>query len=152
MMGLILSGLTAIPLIREAELLNKFFGNGTWIENVCPSLANWITLVHQGIQESYLKYPFLTYGNDWLAFGHFAIAVAFIGVLIDPIRNKWVVDFGIIICLLVIPYALIFGAVRDIPFWWRVIDSIFGIVGLIPLSIAKREIGQLIKMEIKNGI
>jgi len=67
-------------------------------------------------------------------------------------RNKWVVDFGIIACLLVIPYALIFGAIRDIPIWRRVIDSLFGIVGLIPLSLAKREIRKLLKMETKNGI
>lgn len=152
MLGLIISGLTAIPLVWEIELLQKYLGIGTWMDSVCPSLASWITLVYQGIQESYVEYPFLTYGNDWLAFGHFAIALVFIGVLVDPIRNRWVVDFGIITCVLVIPYALIFGAIRDIPILWRAIDSLFGVVGLIPLSIAKREIGQLIRMEIKNGI
>ncbi len=29
--------------------------------------------------------------------------------------------------VLVIPYALIFGAVRGIPFWWRLIDCSFGV-------------------------
>jgi hypothetical protein len=34
---------------------------------------------------------------------------------------------------MVIPWALIFGAVRGIPFWWRLIDCSFGIFGFIPL-------------------
>ena len=28
----------------------------------------------------------------------------------------------------------IFGAVRDIPFWWRLIDCSFGVFGAIPFT------------------
>jgi hypothetical protein len=34
---------------------------------------------------------------------------------------------------LVIPYALGFGALRGIPFWWRLIDCSYGVFGAIPL-------------------
>ena len=56
----------------------------------------------------------------------------------DPVRNRWVIDFGIIACLLIIPYALVFGGIRGIPVWWRLIDCSFGLFGLIPLWLARR--------------
>ena len=46
---------------------------------------------------------FLAYGTDWPAFGYVAIAVAFIGVFRDPIKNIGLVQSGMIACLLVIP-------------------------------------------------
>jgi hypothetical protein len=46
-------------------------------------------------------------------------------------------------CIMVIPTALICGAVREIPLWWRALDSSFGIVGFIPLWVASRMIRQL---------
>ena len=61
------------------------------------------------------------------------IAVFFIGPLIDPVRNVWVLRAGIIACVLVIPLALICGALRQIPFGWRLIDCSFGAIGVIPL-------------------
>jgi len=42
-------------------------------------------------------------------------------------------DFGLIACALIIPYAFIFGGIRGIPIWWRLIDCSFGIFGAIPL-------------------
>ena len=42
-------------------------------------------------------------------------------------------DFGLIAWVLVIPYALVFGAVRGIPFWWRLVDCSFGVFGFVPL-------------------
>jgi hypothetical protein len=61
------------------------------------------------------------------------IAIAFIGALKNPVRNRWLFDFGLIACVLVVPYALVFGGLRGIPFWWRLIDCSFGIWGFIPL-------------------
>jgi hypothetical protein len=81
--------------------------------------------------------------TDWLGFGHLMIAVAFIGPIRDPVRNKWVVQFGIIACVLVIPLALIFGPLRGIPAFWTPIDCSFGVVGLIPLLLAYRHIRAL---------
>ena len=62
------------------------------------------------------------------------IAVAFIGPLRDPVKNVWVIDFGMIACAAVIPLALICGPIRGIPFWWQLIDCSFGVVGIVPLT------------------
>jgi hypothetical protein len=47
-------------------------------------------------------------------------------------------EFGMIACVLIIPYAFFFGQIRGIPLLWRVIDMLFGIFGIIPLYIARR--------------
>lgn len=93
--------------------------------------------VHAALVQTQSQYPFLFYGTDWLAFGHFVIAIAFIGALKDPVRNRWLFDFGLIACALVIPWAVIFGAIRGIPFWWRLIDCSFGIFGFVPLWLCR---------------
>lgn len=85
----------------------------------------------------------MAYGTDWLAFAHLVIAVAFIGPYRDPVRNSWVVTFGIIACIGIIPLALIAGAVRGIPLYWRLIDCSFGVFGAIPLWLVRRDIAML---------
>jgi hypothetical protein len=94
---LILSGVTAFPLRWELKILDGFLGNGTVLESIWPSLASWISNVYQGLDETYTRYPFIAYGTDWLAFAHFAIAIAFIGPIKDPLRNIWVIEFGMIV-------------------------------------------------------
>ena len=91
------------------------------------------------------QYPFLAYGYDWLAFAHFVLAILFIGPLKDPVRNKWVIEFGMIACLLIIPFAFIAGHLRGIPLGWRLIDCAFGVVGLTPLGICLLKINVLEK-------
>ena len=71
------------------------------------------------------------------------IAVAFIGPLRDPIRNMWVIEFGMIACILIIPWALMFGVIRHIPWFWSVIDMSFGIFGIGPLWLIRRDILRL---------
>ena len=90
-------------------------------------------------------YPFLAYGTDWLAFAHLVLAVVFLGPLRDPIRNKWVLQFGLIACLGVLPLAIIAGPLRGIPPLWRLIDCSFGIFGAIPLLICLRHVRALEK-------
>ena len=132
--GLVISGATAIPLVTELELLTKWLGLEAQTSATATStLARWLLLTREALQDTATRHPMLFYGTDWLAFGHFVIAVAFIGVLRNPVRNRWLFDFGLIACAMVIPFALIFGAVRDIPFWWRLIDCSFGVVGALPL-------------------
>jgi hypothetical protein len=125
-LGLVLSGITAIPLLPETNWLVKFIN------------TPWLLLVHAALEQTQTQFPFLFYGTDWLAFGHIVIAIAFIGAWRDPVRNRWLFDFGLIACVLVIPYALIFGAVRGIPWWWRLIDCSFGVFGFIPLWLCRR--------------
>ncbi|HEY2981827.1 MAG TPA: hypothetical protein VGJ22_11645 [Anaerolineales bacterium] len=140
MLGLVLSGLSAIPVRWEIQVLQSLFGAGTWFGDLFPEISSWMEQIQEGIQNGYGRYPFLAYGTDWLAFGHVAIALAFIGPLRDPVRNIWVVNFGMIACLLVIPWTLVFGSLRGIPLFWMLADMSFGVVGVIPLWLARREI------------
>ncbi|HTM15451.1 MAG TPA: hypothetical protein VL135_01050 [Terracidiphilus sp.] len=134
--GLVLSGITAFPLERETAVLNSIFHVAAAPSPAGePTLHTWLRRVHEGIVRTNRSYPFMAYGTDWLAFAHLVIAIAFIGPLIDPVRNKWVLQFGVIACAGVIPLALIAGPIRGIPPYWRLIDCTFGILGVIPLLI-----------------
>jgi hypothetical protein len=138
--ALVLSGLTAFPLRWELRLLISWFGEGTAVGTALPGLAGWLSRVREGLETTGREFPFLAYGTDWLAFAHVVIAVAFFGPLKDPVKNIWVVEFGMIACLMVLPLALICGPLRGIPFGWQMIDCSFGIFGLIPLAIVRRMI------------
>ena len=125
---LILSGLTAFPLQTEVSILHGILKNCS-----ISLLREWITIVNDGLEATASKYPFLFYGTDWLAFAHIVIAIAFLGPLQDPGRNIWVIRFGKIACMLVPVFAFLCGTIRGIPFWWRLIDCSFGVVGFLVL-------------------
>ena len=143
MVALSISGLTAIPLVGEVTLLNDLLGPGTWFAGLWPTMAQWVARVYEGITVTAKSYPFMLYGTDWLAFAHVVIAIAFIGPLRDPVRNRWVIEFGMIACVLIIPWGIIFGIVRGIPSFWSLIDFSFGVLGLIPLLVVRKYIFQL---------
>jgi hypothetical protein len=132
--GLVLSGLTAFPLEHELRWLNHCHGVSPTAGQE-PALHAWLRRVEGALADTNRRYPFLAYGTDWLAFAHLAIAVAFLGPLRDPVRNRWVLTFGVIACAGVIPLALIAGQVRGIPMYWRLIDCSFGVFGAVPLLI-----------------
>lgn len=142
--GLLLSGITAFPLQTELHGLLTLL-NTNALRPIAESthLLPWIVRVYDALSSTNDRYPFLAYGTDWLAFGHLAIAIAFIGPYIDPVRNKWIVTFGLIACAGVIPLALIAGQIRGIPLPWRLIDCSFGIFGAIPLLICRQSIQAL---------
>ena len=127
--GLVLSGLTAFPIQAELEPAHSYIQKHS-IQN---DLTRWLDIVYTGIQDTYFNYPFIGYGTDWLAFAHLVLAVAFVGPLRDPIKNIWVVQFGLMACIAVFPLALIAGEARGIPMWWRLIDCSFGLFGGIVL-------------------
>lgn len=134
--GLVLSGLTAFPLRTELGLaVRVLHHDAIRATAVAIGLLPWIERVNRAVTATDAVYPFLVYGTDWLAFALLVIAIAFIGPFIDPIRNKWVISFGLIACAGVIPLALIAGHLRGIPLGWRLIDCSFGIFGAIPLLI-----------------
>jgi len=133
-LGLIVSGMSALPLPSELSLLSRFLG----ISN--PSsytdmhgLRHWIAFVYFGLQQTYSRFPFFGYATDWLAFGHFVIGGFFILPFIDPIPYRGVLHVGVAACAGVIVTALICGPIRGIPFFWTLIDCAFGIIGAIPL-------------------
>ena len=133
-LGLLASGISALPLLAESRQVAEILRNSGHF----PAATAWMTEIHRGLAATYASYPFIGYGTDWLAFGHFVIAIFFIGPLLDPRRNVWVLDAGIIACLLVVPMALICGGVRQLPLWWRLVDCAFGVFGVLPLWLARR--------------
>lgn len=137
MLALLFSGLTAVPLEWGTNWLastTRSWGGtwSTWVDDVAAAVAQ-VAEIH----------PALFYGTDWLAFAHVVIALAFIGPYRDPVRNRWVVEWGLLCCLLVLPLAFFWAPVRGIPFFWRCIDASFGVIGAIPLWLVLRRIDRL---------
>ena len=134
LIGLVLSGLTALPLLVEIRVLSSWLGvTDPAYYAAYHGLTHWIAFVHFGLVETYAKFPFFGYGTDWLAFGHLASAAFFIRPLQKPEDSDWVLKTGLAICAAVIPAALIAGQVRGIPLEWRLVDCAFGVFGSIPL-------------------
>ena len=132
--ALILSGVTAFPLLTELRLL------GRWIGVAAPEryaevtgLQHWIGYVLYGLEETHRRFPFLAYGTDWLAFGHICIAIFFVRPFFHPHDSGWVLKCGLVCCAAVVPLAAIAGEVRGIPIYWRALDCSFGLLGAWPL-------------------
>ena len=134
-LGLVLSGVTAFPLATEISRMVAWLG----IDPAHPpteGLGHWIWAVHSGLDDTYAHYPWIAYGTDWLAFGHIAIALFFVGAWIRPLESEMIIKGGIAACILVVPTALICGGMRGIPFGWRLIDCSFGAGGIVFLLYA----------------
>jgi hypothetical protein len=125
-LGLVLSGISALPLQWEITLLDRWLG-------AAGRVGDFISHVHSALIETYPRFAFLGYGTDWLAFSHFVIAMFFVLPFIDPMKYRTVLYVGLIACGGVIALALIAGPIRGIPFFWTLIDCSFGLFGAIPL-------------------
>lgn len=125
--GLIISGLTVFPVNAELNLLGKFTPANS-------ALGNWLHTINFGYAQVHHESPWLLYGYDWLAFAHFILAILFAGAIKDPVRNIWVIEFGMIASILIFPTAFIAGNARGIPVLWQLIDCSFGISGLLILG------------------
>lgn len=133
MAALIFSGITAVPLEWGSRLMADFTASwgGPW--------PNWTSTVAAAIADIGQHHPMIFYGTDWLAFAHIAIAMAFIGPYRDPVRNRWVVEWGLWSCLGVVLLAFLWAPIRGIPFFWRCVDASFGLIGAVPLwSVLRR--------------
>ncbi|GIE86187.1 hypothetical protein [Actinoplanes regularis] len=137
--GLVLSGVTAFPLVTEMRLLSELIHGVPAPEAVIV----WVDRVRDGLVATDANYPFVAYGTDWLAFAHLVIAMAFWGPWRDPVRNLWVIEWGMICCVAIIPLALIAGPARHLPWGWTVIDMSFGVLGVVPLIMARRLVKRL---------
>jgi len=135
--GLLLNGISAVPLISELKiLLSK--------HDALPQfLRDWWVYVNKGVNYTTRYYPFMRYGFDWLAFAHLLIAIAFIGPLKDPIKNEWVVRWGMIASALSVVMAFGWERFRGIPLWWSCIDAAIAIVAFIVLWLCSKWINEL---------
>ena len=131
--GLALSGITAFPLESELAILKDHL-------SATSLMGGWINSSYNAIKTTNDRFPWLSYGTDWLAFAHLVIAVVFIGPLRDPVKNIWVIHFGMIACIGVFPLAFIAGTIRSIPFFWQLIDCSFGVIGFVPLYLCHKYI------------
>lgn len=131
---LVLSGVTAFPLITEVKFMMRHI-------DTFPSFFHpWITRVYESVMATS---DVVLYGTDWLAFAHIIISLFFVGVYLDPVRNKFTIDIGIVACFAIFPLAFICGPIRGIPFYHQLIDCSFGALGMIPLFYVKRKINAL---------
>jgi hypothetical protein len=141
MLGLVLSGLTAFPLRTELPIV--IYTLEHLHAPADSAILLWLNKVDEVLETTGRQYPFLAYGTDWLGFAHIVIAAAFIGAWRNPVRNKWLFTFGLLNCAAVIPFAIIAGEFRGIPFYWRLIDCSFGFLGAVPLWLCLRYVALL---------
>lgn len=151
--GLILSGLTAFPLLHELRLLASWLGipdHAAYARH--GGLSYWIGYVWHGLEVTQAQFPFIAYGTDWLAFGHLMIAVFFIiGPWREPVANAWVLKVGLFACAGIIPLALICGELRGIPLYWRLVDCSFGVFGALPLLYCLRLVRQMLPGSLRDS-
>jgi len=141
MIMMVLSGITASPVESGLAWLLQFKANYP------VNITRFIETEHEAAKMINEKYKVIFYGYDWLAIAHIVIAMAFIGPYRDPVKNIWVIEWGMMSCVAVLFLALIVGPLRDIPFYWQLIDCSFGLIGFIPLMICRRKIKQLSAMK-----
>ena len=142
MLGLFVAGITAFPLLAEVNLLANFLLDEGQSRDPAAhtGVTQWILTVREGLEVTYRNYPWIAYGTDWLAFGHLMIMLFFILPYREPLRYEGVLWVGIWMSLLVLPLAFICGSVRSIPWYWQLIDCAFGVVCIVPLYIAIRQV------------
>lgn len=142
-LGLLVSGLTAVPLVWLTSVFAEL------VEPMGGPLYEWAEKAAFAVSSVDSNFPLLFYGTDWLAFAHVVIAMAFVGPFRDPVRNKWVVEWGLLCCACVPLLAFLWAPVRGIPFFWRCVDASFGVAGAIPLWAVLLRIR---RMEVRSDI
>lgn len=135
--GLFISGITAFPIETELAFILKHQPDGS------STLTNWLNKVYLAVKATNTHYPFISYGTDWLAFADIMLAILFVGPLVDPVRNIWIIQFGIIAAMLIFPLAFIAGSIRGIPFFWQCMDCSFGVITLAILLPCSKWIKQM---------
>jgi hypothetical protein len=130
---LFISGLTVLPAELELKTAMSMVPVGS-------AVYNWLDKILDAYMSVAMHKNFLLYGYDWLAFAHFVLAILFIGPYKDPVKNSWVIEFGMIASLLILPFAFVAGSIRGIPVWWRLVDCSFGVFGFLLLWYCYRKV------------
>ena len=145
--GLLVSAVTIWPAVTELELGIQFFWGDTPATGAIHIFAIKVIEALKAIQT---EYPFMLYAHDWLAFAHIVLAILFAGAIKDPVRNKWIVQCGLIMCALIPVLAGICIPLRGLPIYWFWIDFAFAPAAALPLWIALRDICKAEKMSLWN--
>lgn len=131
---LLLTGITALPLIAEIDFLYAHRA----IFSI--TLTQWIEQLYRNIHQTPTV---MLYGTDWLAFAHIVIGLFFIPVYHNPLQYRANMLVGMAACLLIFPLAFICGPIRDIPFFHQLIDCSFGVLGFLYLYYILKKINRL---------
>ncbi len=135
--GLFLSGVTVWPAVSELKVAQALvWGEG----EQTGSIGGFVAEAVEGLERTGTDYPFMLYAHDWLAFAHIVLAIIFAGAIRDPVRNKWIVQCGLVMCLLVPVLAGVFVPIRGLPWQWFFIDTAFGLVAGALLVVALADI------------
>jgi hypothetical protein len=135
--GLFISGVTVWPAVPELKAVVRLL----WGDAAATGELHRLLLkAIEGLEATAANYPFMLYAHDWLAFAHIMLAVLFAGAIRDPVRNKWVVQCGLLMCLGVPVLAGVCIPIRGLPPWWFWIDFAFAPAAALPLWIAYRDI------------
>ncbi|MBC7783600.1 MAG: hypothetical protein H7144_07150 [Burkholderiales bacterium] len=89
--GLVLSGVTAIPIEWQLDQLTTALGLATKTPDqfVAGSWQHWLLRVRDGVKTTNETAQFMGYAGDRLAFGHFGIAIVFLWAWRDPVRHRF---------------------------------------------------------------
>ena len=135
--GLVMSGITVWPAVPELKMAVRI----VWGDGESTSvLHSFVLQAIEGLESVEANYPFMLYAHDWLAFAHIMLAILFAGAIRDPVRNVWIVQCGLIMCVLVPILAGICIPARGLPLIWFWIDFAFAPAAALPLWIALRDI------------
>lgn len=138
--GLALSGVTVWPAEWEVRTgIALLWGDA----EPSGALHAFALRVLDGLETLNRDYAFLWYGYDWLAFAHLVLAILFAGAMRDPVRNVWVIQFGLIACALIPVLAGISIPLRGIPLGWFLVDFAFAPAAAIPLWVALRSVRRI---------
>ena len=151
-LGLVVMGVTAIPLETELNFAARLFKASELTPDQASSgFVKWILLVREGVRTTNAAYPFMAYGTDWLAFSHLVLAIAFLGCVNHPLRNSWMFTLGMIASVMVVPWALVMGEVRGVPIGWRLIDCACGVLAFLPCWLGVRWTRELQQIKIAEA-
>ena len=138
--GLVVSAVTVWPAVAQLEWgIRLIWGD----EEATGVLHLFLREVLEGLKYVEGHYPFLLYAHDWLAFAHIVLAILFAGAMRDPVRNVWVVQCGLIMCVLVPVLAGICIPIRGLPAVWFLFDAAFAPAAALPLWIALKNIRRI---------
>ncbi|MBI5819488.1 MAG: hypothetical protein HZA88_10930 [Verrucomicrobia bacterium] len=138
--GLFLAGVTIWPAVPELKACVRLaWGDASPTGEIHAFVLKAIA----ALEMVNAQYPFLLYAHDWLAFAHIMLAILFAGAARDPVRNKWIIQCGLIMCATVPVLAGICHSMRGLPAGWFWIDFAFAPGAALPLWIAYRDIKAL---------
>ena len=148
--GLVVSGLAYFALLRETTLvLHSRLLQGTGLLET--PFGPWLNEVHRVLAQQASQAPVLFYATDWLGFAHLVMALALVGPLRHPVRNRWVIDFGLSACLGVPLMALFAGSIRGVPMYWQLVDCTFGLAGAATLLLCRHYLGLMERLRLSDA-